>query len=45
LSQKAYINKILKDFKMEDANGVATPMADVSLAPHESTNYSADPEL
>lgn len=45
LSQKAYIKKILKDFKMEDANGVATPMADVSLAPHEDINYSADPEL
>jgi hypothetical protein len=45
LSQKAYINKILKDFKMEDANGVATPMADVSLVPHKSINYSADPEL
>jgi Reverse transcriptase (RNA-dependent DNA polymerase) len=45
LSQKAYIKKILKDFKMEDANGVATPIADVSLAPHEDINYSADPEL
>jgi hypothetical protein len=30
---------------MEDANSVATPIADVSLVPHKSINYSADPEL
>jgi hypothetical protein len=45
LSQKAYINKILKDFKIKDANNIATPIADVSLVPYKSTNYSADPEL
>ena len=45
LSQKAYINKILKDFKIEDANGVATSIADVFLVPYKSINYSANPEL
>lgn len=30
---------------MEDTNSVATLMADVSLVPHEDSNYSVDPEL
>jgi transposase InsO family protein len=44
LSQRAYVNKILNDFNLTDANPVSTPMEDKPLLPSDSS-YQASLEL